>query len=70
MVKPTQVRVPETNNRMLLKRNMIAADGRHAQTVICLSDALDLCALLGAVASCQILQASPPHKCQEWARQG
>ena len=47
---------------MLLKRGMIAADGRHALTILCCSDASDLCPLPGAVASCQILQTSPPHK--------
>ena len=55
---------------MMLKRDTISADGRHARTVLRRSDALDLCPLPGAVAILQILQASPPHKCQEWERQG
>ena len=33
---------------MLLKRDTIAADGRHAQTVLRRSDASDLCPLPGA----------------------
>ena len=53
----------ERGSRMLLKRDTIAADGRHARTVLRRSDASDLCPLPGAVASCQILQTSPPHKC-------
>ena len=48
---------------MMLPRGMIAADGRHARTVLRSSDTSDLCPLPGAVASCQILQTSPPHKC-------
>ena len=54
---------PERGSRMLLKCNTIAAYRRHARTVLCRSDASNLCPLPGAVASRQILQASPPHKC-------
>ena len=53
----------EMLSRMLLKRDTIAADGRHARTVIRCSDASELCPLPGAVASCQILQTSLPQKC-------
>ena len=52
---------------MLLLRMTIAADGRHAQNVLCCSDAFNyfsdnLCPLTGAVASRKILQTSPPLK--------
>ena len=60
----------ERGSRMLLKRDMITADRRHARTILRRSDASNLCPLPGAVASCQILQASLPHKFQWWARQG
>ena len=53
----------ERVSRMLLKHGEIAADGRHARTILHLSDALDLCPIPGALASYQILQTSPPHKC-------
>ena len=56
-------------SRVLLKRETIAADGRQGRTVLLHSDSSDLCPLPGALASCQIIQASHPHKCQEWARQ-
>ena len=59
---------PERGSHMLLQRGTIAADGRHARTVLHLSDAPDyfsdnLCTLQGDLASYQITQASPPHKC-------
>ena len=53
----------ESGSQILFSCGTIAADGRHAWTVLRRSDALDLCLLPGAVASCQILQTSPPHKC-------
>ena len=63
-------RYVERGFRMLLKRDPITADGRHVRTVLCCSDASDLCPLPGALSSCQIIQASHPHNCHEWARQG
>ena len=48
---------------MLLKCGTIAADGRHARTVLRRSDASDICPLPGAVTNCQILQTYPLHKC-------
>ena len=60
----------ERVSHMMLKRDMIAADGRHARTVLCCSDASELFPIPGAVASCQIPQAYPPDKFQEWVRQG
>ena len=53
----------ERGSCMLLKRGTIAADRRHARTILHCSDASDLCSLPCAVASCQILQTSSPHKC-------
>ena len=53
----------ERRSRMLLKCDTISTDGRHERTVLRCSDASDLCPLLGAVASCQIIQTSPPRKC-------
>ena len=46
------------------------SEHRHARLGLRRSDASDLCPLTGSLASCQILQASHPHKCHEWARQG
>ena len=48
---------------ILLKRRTISEDVRHARTVLRHSDASDLCPIPGAVASFQILQTPPPHKC-------
>ena len=58
----------ERGSHMLLQRGTIAADGRHARTVLHLSDASDyfsdnLCTLQDDLASYQITQTSPPHKC-------
>ena len=46
------------------------SERRHVWNIIRCSDTSDLCPLPGALASCQILQASPLNKFQEWARQG
>ena len=53
----------ERGSRMPLKRYTTVADRRHAWAFLHRSDASDICPLPGAVASCQILQASPLHKC-------
>ena len=58
----------ERGSCMMLPRGTIAADGIRARNVLCCLDASDyfsdnLCPLPGAVASRQILQTFPSHKC-------